>query len=249
MAELNGYDLSRNWFDWCFENPELIAPGHSALYFFIIEHNNRLGWKEKFGLPTQMSMDAIGVRNWRTYKKVFDDLESWGFIKVLEKSKNQYSSTIIALVKNTKANTKALTKATQKHVQKQVISTDKSIAVIDKPNNQEPNNNVTKKMILSFKKCFPEYFSLDETDFPATYKIAKHIAEQKGWPESSITNGKMDDIIYEWETILEFTKSHSLYSNFSIQDLEKKWTGVIQSKNATKVKAESTKRKSMNEII
>lgn len=139
MAEkeaFNGYELSRNWFDWCFENPELITPGHTALYFFIIEHCNRFGWKEKFGLPTQMAMDAIGIRNWRTYKKAFDDLVDWGFIKVIEKSKNQYSATVIALVKNTKANTKALSKASQKHIQKQ----SRSIAVIDKPNNQEPNN-------------------------------------------------------------------------------------------------------------
>lgn len=50
---MNGYELSRKWFDWCFENPEKINPNHSAMYFFIIEHCNRLGWKDKFGLPTE----------------------------------------------------------------------------------------------------------------------------------------------------------------------------------------------------
>jgi hypothetical protein len=131
MKDLNSYELSRNWFDWCFENPDKINTNHTALYFFIIEHCNRLGWKERFGLPTTMSMDALGIKNYKTYSKAFDDLVEWGFIKLIEKSKNQWSATVIALVKNTKANTKALTKATLKHSQKQVQST----VSIDKPNN------------------------------------------------------------------------------------------------------------------
>lgn len=151
MEELTGYDLSRNWFDWGYENPNTVSPNHTALYFFIIEHCNRLGWKEKFGLPTQMSMEAIGIKNWRTYKKTFDDLVHWGFIKVLEQSKNQYSATVIAIVKNTKPHTKALTKATQKHMQKQY----KSIVDINKPINQrtiEPNNLLSSPATTQEKK-------------------------------------------------------------------------------------------------
>lgn len=112
------FKLSRNWFDFCFENPEKINPNHAALYFFIIEHCNRLGWKEKFGLPMEMSKDAIGIKNYRTYSKAFSDLVEWGFIKIIEKSKNQYSANVIAIVENTKANTKAYDKALQKHSQK-----------------------------------------------------------------------------------------------------------------------------------
>ena len=129
--QISGYELSRDWFDWSFENPELITPTHTAVYFFTLEHWNRLGQKEKFGLPTAMCMDAIGVKNWRTFSNAFTDLVNWGFLKLITKSKNQYSATVVAVVKNTKANTKALTKATQKHVQKQ----SNCIVVIDKPNN------------------------------------------------------------------------------------------------------------------
>ena len=67
--DINGYSLSRSWFNFCFENPEKIRPNHTALYFFIIEHCNRLGWKAKFGLPTTMTMEAIGIRSYNTYKK------------------------------------------------------------------------------------------------------------------------------------------------------------------------------------
>ena len=133
---MNSYELSRNWFDWAFDNASKIRPIHTALFFFIIEHNNRLGWKSEFGLPRQMAMDAIGVKNNRTFTSAFTDLEDWGFIKVLERSKNQYSANIITLngcVKNTPATTKALDKALQKHSQKHSTG----IAPIDKPINKE----------------------------------------------------------------------------------------------------------------
>ena len=121
---MNGYELSRNWFDWTFENPERINPNHTALYFFIIEHCNRLGWKEKFGLPTTMAKEAIGIRSYNTYINTLNDLVEFGFIKLIEKSKNQYSSNIIALSNFNKAPDKALDKALIKHGTKQGESID-----------------------------------------------------------------------------------------------------------------------------
>ena len=143
MADkINSYELSRNWFNWCFDNPDLISPNHSALYFFAIEHCNRLGWKLKFGLPTTMAKEAIGIKSYNTYIKTLTDLVEWGFIKMIEKSKNQYSSNIIALSKFNKATNKALDKAFIKHVTKQSESTGESISSIDKPitNNHKPIN-------------------------------------------------------------------------------------------------------------
>jgi len=147
---MNSYELSRNWFDWCFENPEKISPNHTAMYFFIIEHCNRLGWKEKFGLPMEMTKDAIGIKNYRTYSNTLNDLIEWGFITLIQKSKNQYSSNVIAIAKNTKASAKALDKAMQKHNQKQV----ESIVCIDKP-----NNNITKEQINNIYS-FDEFWDL-----------------------------------------------------------------------------------------
>lgn len=147
---MNSYELSRNWFNWCFENPEKISPNHTAMYFFIIEHCNRLGWKEKFGLPMEMTKDAIGIKNYRTYSNTLNDLIEWGFITLIQKSKNQYSSNVIAIVKNTKANTKALDKAMQTHSQKQV----ESIVCIDKP-----DNNITIEQINNIFS-FDEFWNL-----------------------------------------------------------------------------------------
>ena len=137
---MNGYELSRNWFDWAFENPEKINPNHSALYFFAIEHCNRLGWREKFGFPTEMAKDAIGIKSYNTYVKTLNDLVDWGFIKMIQRSKNQYSANIIALSNFNKALDKALDKAIVKHVTKQ----DESISSIDKQiTNKQINNNLS----------------------------------------------------------------------------------------------------------
>lgn len=129
---MSGYDLSRKWFDWCFENPERISPNHTALYFFIIEHCNRLGWKAKFGLPTTMVKEAIGIRSYNTYINTLNDLVDFGFVVMIEKSKNQYSSNIVALSNFDKAHDKALDKALIKHTTKQVESTGESIDSINK---------------------------------------------------------------------------------------------------------------------
>jgi hypothetical protein len=134
--ELNSYELSRAFFDWSFDNPEKVKPIHAAIYFFSIEHCNRLGWKKSFGLPSQMVMEAIGVKNWRTYSAGLNDLVEFGFIKMIEISRNQYSSNIVAIVKNTKAHTKALDKALQKHSTKHGQST----VSIDKQYNKEQYN-------------------------------------------------------------------------------------------------------------
>jgi len=156
---MNSYELSRNWFDWCFENPEKISPTHTALYFFAIEHCNRMGWKEKFGFPMEMAKDAIGISNYRTYSKTFNDLVEWGFIIVHQKSKNQHSANIIAIANNTKASTKALDTAMQKHSQKQVHGT----VGIDKPNNLITNKPIYREFahlkitVEDFEKLNLEY--------------------------------------------------------------------------------------------
>ena len=146
MGELNSYSLSRTFFDWAFENPEKITPTHVAMYFFIIEHCNRLGWKEKFGLPTSMAKEAIGIHSYNTYKKTLDDLVKFGFIKMIEVSKNQYSSNIIALSKFNKAHTKALDKALIKHTSKQSESIIQSIDSIDK---QVYNNTNIQESVVN----------------------------------------------------------------------------------------------------
>ncbi|MCP4354356.1 MAG: hypothetical protein GY793_01745 [Proteobacteria bacterium] len=154
--QLNTFELSRTWFNYGFDNPDKIKPIHSAIYFFAIEHCNRLGWKQKFGFPSQMVMEAIGVKNWRTYSKGLNDLVEFGFINMIEISKNQYSSNIIAIVKNAKAPTKALDKALQKHSTKHSTKHSQSTVSITKQYNKEQITSehfTHDTFLIWFKQC------------------------------------------------------------------------------------------------
>lgn len=140
------FELSRSYWDFAFNNPDMVNPTHAAIFFFAIEQCNRLGWKEKFGLPATMVLEAIGIKSYNTYKKCFDDLVEWGFFLLHTKSKNQYSSNIIALSNASSnalsKNNKALDKALTKHATKQSESTIQSTDSIDKQdNNKQVTNN------------------------------------------------------------------------------------------------------------
>jgi hypothetical protein len=180
-----GYELSRNWFDWCFENPEKISPNHTALYFFICEHSNRMGGKTKFGLPTTMAKDAIGIRSYNTYIKTLNDLVDFGFIVLVERSKNQYSSNIIALSNFNKAHNKALDKALIKHTTKQLESTQQSIDSIYKQLtiNKEQERDIPFSTLETIEKIF-----LEKTKDIWSESVAKKEADKfynfyasKGW--------------------------------------------------------------------
>jgi hypothetical protein len=163
---MNSYELSRLWFDFAFDNPSKITPAHGILYFFCIEHCNRLGWKKEFGLPTTMAKEAIGIRSYNTYINTLNDLVEWGFIILVEKSKNQYSSNIIALSNFNKAHDKALDKAMLKHMTKQSESTIQSISSIDKQyNNITIKQNNIEERKLEFASTLEIYLPIYGRDF------------------------------------------------------------------------------------
>ena len=141
--ELNSYELSRCFINFAFDNPEKISPNHYAIYFFAIEHCNRLGWKTKFGFPTMMACDAVGIKKPQTFIKYFNDLEDWGFIKVVERSTNQYSANIISLISATPKKGEAMDKAMVKHAASKGQS--------NSPINKQVNNITIEQEIDSSK--------------------------------------------------------------------------------------------------
>jgi len=135
--DLNGYDLSRIWFDFSFENQGIVSTSDTALYFWIIEKFNRCGWVKNLSITSTENMAACGFKTYPPYKKSLDNLVDWGFILIVKQSKNQYQATIIALLKNNKALDKALDKALLKQSTKQVLSNQESIFDINKTTNNE----------------------------------------------------------------------------------------------------------------
>lgn len=134
---MNGYQLTRQWFDFAYNNPKVKAQ-HTALYCWCVELNNRLQWKESFGLPTDETREYTGIGNRNTFYAALEDLKNWGFIKEIQSSINQSQSRIISL---------RLSENAQAPIQaedKQRTSTDTGGDTIDKQSKQlniENNNN------------------------------------------------------------------------------------------------------------
>lgn len=180
---MNSYDLSRAFCNWAFENPEKIKPIHYAIYFFTIEHCNRLGWKEKFGLPSQMVMEAIGVKNWRTYSEGLKELVDFGFIKLIEVSKNQYSSNIVAIVNFTKAHTEAPTKALDKALSKHSTKHCQSTVSIDKQLTIEQLNKEQTNNIPTYSEFLEYAVSKHPTVNKQSLKLKYEAWVENGWKD------------------------------------------------------------------
>jgi len=149
-TEFKGYELSRAWFDFCFDNKEA-KPIHTALYLWITELANRMGWKKEFGLPSASTMELLSIGNKNTYLNALHDIERWGFIKIISESKNQYQACRISLCRinnDTALYTPLDTAMIQhdiRHCNSVDTSTDTSVDTIDKQLNNETIKQLNKE--------------------------------------------------------------------------------------------------------
>lgn len=158
---MTGYELSRAWFNWAFENSNLINANHGMLFMWIIEKKNRLGGAEKFGLPSEEAMMAMGIKSKNTYGKVLQDLIAFGWVIMVQKSKNQWSANIIAISKTklaqwTARGTALDTALVQQYIQHEDSTGDGSIYgsdTINKPitNNHKPTTINQEDSVLDEK--------------------------------------------------------------------------------------------------
>lgn len=95
--ELNGYNLSRAWFDFAYNNRLVVKPVHGALMFYCIELWNKLGQPKHFGLPSYETMHYIGVASHSTFTSSLSALEEFGFISIKQQSKNQHTTNIVEI--------------------------------------------------------------------------------------------------------------------------------------------------------
>lgn len=192
MKELNGYQLSRAWFDFCFENQDKVNPTHTAMYLWFIELNNRMGWVEKFASPASQTMAATGVKSYNTYKKIFNDLVGWGFVIEVKKSENQYQACIIALSKFDKSLDKSLDKSVMNHLTNQSEITRQITDSINKPRNNKQLNQETinkkgsaiadvpkEKKVFDFSFIHPEFKEIYMEWLDYRKSIKKSFATQK----------------------------------------------------------------------
>lgn len=149
--QMNGYNLTRNWFNYKFENQGKLKPLDAELYFYIVDKWNRYGHIKEIGLPTDFTMQALEIGSYKTYKKSLDRLIEHKFIVEIQKSKNIHVSRKIALVKNTNQNTKVLDKAyINEQTNLNANEGTEENSLINKPiNHKKENNKTTNNTLLS----------------------------------------------------------------------------------------------------
>lgn len=236
-GNINGYNLSRNWFNFCFANPEKIKPNHGALYFFCIEQCNRLGWKEKFGLPSSLAMETVGIKSHNTYLATVRDLVEFGFIKIIEKSKNQFTANIIALVNFDKAPIEALDRALINHTTKQGESTYQSTDSINKQETinqkQETTNKGGKQSLHSIlKEDFIKWYKWKKkVDYYWTAKDGNNLKLLIKKLEFSIKSENMPEndehIQAAFQNLLNMNNDEWIKDNLSISIINSKYNELI----------------------
>lgn len=149
MSELNGYQLTKNWFKFCKSGETIIRPIHTAFYLYCIYLCNELHWKIHFGLPTADTMHALGFKNKKTYYAVLQDLIDFGFVILAEKSINQHTANIIRLSKkrtSTHLSTHLSTVPIVKRINTKTLVNDEQKTVLyklfKKVRNEVPDNDL-----------------------------------------------------------------------------------------------------------
>jgi len=205
---MNGYELTRNWFNFSFENHEAKVQ-HTALFCWIVELNNRLGWKKEFGLPTIDTMEGLSIGNKNTFLAALSDLEKWGFIKIIKPSKNQYQACIISICcsKSATAQGTALDTALQQQSNGIGYGIGDGIgdgsAPIDKQTNKETikkKKNIEKKELRSVGERQKDFYN-ELKSYVETYGAPMVRAFYDYWSE--LTNdGKLmnKETRKTWET-------------------------------------------------
>lgn len=219
----SGYALSRSWFDFAFENYDKVTPNHTAMIMWFIELNNRMGWASKFASPASQTMTALGLKSYNTYKKTFDDLVNWKFVKVIKESKNQWSACVIALSNFDKAQYKALDKALATHGTKQSESTEQSTDSITKLLNKETIKPLNKgeesfeKIKLKAKKSFENNNCLFGEEFK---KVWLQLLEEPKWKNK--TQSAIDKSL---QKLMKYDETFS--SNLVETAISGGWQGVV----------------------
>ncbi len=175
---MTGYDYSRQWYDFAFENNGKVSGNHGCLYLWFVELNNRLGWVKEFYAPTNQAMTAVGISSYTTYSKILKDLTDWGFVKMVKKAINQFQSSLIALPKNVKATVKALDKALLSHLPEQLLKHPAKQMEYNKTSNTL--SGITKPQTLNHKTVVaapPPISKISETDKELENRIEPEITE------------------------------------------------------------------------
>src|SRR4051812_663146 len=91
----NGYKL-HDFLQFEITNNEVMDEFHALIYTRLIWITNRAGWTDNINVPTEHTAKQSFCCV-KTYRKKIKELEKFGMIRILEKSKNQNVAALITL--------------------------------------------------------------------------------------------------------------------------------------------------------
>jgi hypothetical protein len=209
--KLNGYSLTKAWFNYTFEHPEKFNPTDGYIYLFLIEVANRSGWSDKFDVSAKDIMQALGIGTYNTYRKSFDKLVADGWITVVKKSTNQFQKTVIALSKNNTATNGALDRALYQagDVAGDVAELKADAPIIKTVNykpktvNEKGNHSLTTDLPIGYKREWEIPFMPD------------FLAKITSYPNGQISLDKITELWETWVQVRYQAKNKRFTSDIS----------------------------------
>lgn len=242
---MNGYELTRAWFEFSCQNIDKVNSNHTAMYLYLVDSFNFNKWPDMLGVPTEWTMQKLGIKNYKTYKKTFDDLISFSKIELIQKSTNNHTSNIIRLievVKNTKATTKAHTKAYTNSTTKESTNpllTYKNIETINTKTLKLINENASlveqclESWILNHTKSENDDF---EKAWAAYGKKGNKKNAQKRWEKVNAKD--FEDIMNHIPVYINSVSDRKYLKDFEGYLNQEHWKSEISSNKSTKPQVE-----------
>ncbi|PKD21799.1 hypothetical protein APR41_02130 [Salegentibacter salinarum] len=201
------FDYNRAWFNHAFDNPDKVKPVHHAIYYFALEHNNRLGWKDKFGFPSSLAMEGAGIKSYNTYIKAFREILQWKFFILYKKSENQYQANIIGLSKFDRSLNESLDKSLMNHSTEHCSSTEQitdSIIIqqTDKQKDQKTTRGFSPPSVDEVYNYMSEKGLKDQQADKESEKFINHY-ESKGWKVGKSKMKKWEAAASGWLTRMQ----------------------------------------------
>ena len=145
--KITGFSLTREWFEWAFDNHTKINPSHSAVYFFHVYLWNSLGGKKEFDSPNGQAMEGCGIRCIKSYTKTFNELVEFGFIRLVQAGSNKYKAKVVSLIKSKNKNEGTLAKSI--NISKKTPSKESQTASKQVKENKESAKDANKNFDTS----------------------------------------------------------------------------------------------------
>jgi len=183
MNKINGYNLTKQWFNFCQSTDQNVKPIHTAIYMYTIYLCNSLRWKPVFQLPTSETMKVLGISNYTTYRVALEEIIRFGFIIMIEKSSNQYTANRICLVQNRSSTVLSTVSGT-------VLSTVSKVKQLKHKNVESDLKTGLVEIFLKVRSEVPrETLEIEAGKFMSKYpdrKIDKDINLINKWAEKII---------------------------------------------------------------